>query len=406
MKKNIVNSKKLILSLCVFSSLLFFIGCGKKKANSVAEKATPVNVEKSSHNWYYFSADNFVKIDKPQNAPIKEFLPWTEAVRISSANSAFSSSNESTKAFGIVNRLGVLSFDGNNISLAGDKNIFSNRTAGNLLFYNNTPIYSVYKSSFFNDTIKAPEYVEDQSAHLFLIHFDDEAGISYPIVNTTSLISNPNSEVIDFVWDNSNWLCNIKTISDSKNEFSYISWTPHISLLSLAPAKAKENISISQISSDTFRKAKEQIDYSQAPERIKNMLTGFSNTLPFTLQVSTAGGGTPKVYVNKVKGSATSPDNGNTKELQGKAVLSTSWSGALFEDGTLFLEGALPGKHILRNGKPVAIRLPKLPADFIYTDFTISKTTLYAAWEESLFYKTGRSGFIQVDLDKSLYEKL
>ena len=94
------------------------------------------------------------------------------------------------------------------------------------------------------------------------------------------------------------------------------------------------------------------------------------------------------------------------KDLQGKALLSQSYSGVLFEDGTLFLEGALPGKHILRGGKAVCIRLPKLPKGFMYSEFTISGTTLYAAWEESSFYKTGRSGFIQVDLDETLYKKL
>ena len=88
------------------------------------------------------------------------------------------------------------------------------------------------------------------------------------------------------------------------------------------------------------------------------------------------------------------------------AILSQSWSAALFEDGTLFLEGALPGRHILRSGMPVAIRLPKLPTGFIYTDFVISGTTLYAAWEETAFYKTGRAGFLQVNLDRTLYSRL
>ena len=92
--------------------------------------------------------------------------------------------------------------------------------------------------------------------------------------------------------------------------------------------------------------------------------------------------------------------------LNAKAIISQSWSGVLFEDGTLFIEGALPGKHILRGGKPVVVRLPKLPDGFKYSEFVISGTTLYASWEESSFYTTGRSGFIQVNLDKTLYAKI
>ncbi len=99
----------------------------------------------------------------------------------------------------------------------------------------------------------------------------------------------------------------------------------------------------------------------------------------------------------------------NTKsvqELKASAILAESWSAVLFEDGTFFIEGALPGKHILRGGKTVAIRLPKLPPQFVYSDFVISGTSLYAAWEESAFFKTSRSGFLSVDLDSTLYKVL
>ena len=74
--------------------------------------------------------------------------------------------------------------------------------------------------------------------------------------------------------------------------------------------------------------------------------------------------------------------------------------------GTLYIEGALPGKHILRGGKPVAIRLPKLDKGYIYSDFVISGTTLYAAWEATDFYKIKRSGFLSVDLDSTLYSRV
>ena len=78
----------------------------------------------------------------------------------------------------------------------------------------------------------------------------------------------------------------------------------------------------------------------------------------------------------------------------------------MFQEGTLYLEGALDGRRILRGGKPVAIRLPKLPQGFRYTSFVISGTSLYAAWEETDFYKTSRSGFIQVNLDETLYKEI
>lgn len=397
-----MKNKFLILTAISLSIFLTTItGCKKEKIQEdIPELQDNIaDFEKPSHTWYYFTYDNFAEIDKPQNAPKKESIPWTESVRISSAGTTFSPSDDKSDSFAIVNRLGILCFTGDDIYLAADKNIFSDRTAGNLVFFNDTPVYSVYKSAFFNDTIKSPEYIEDISSHLFLIQFDNKAKISYPIINSTVLTDEPNSEVTDFVWNNKNWLCAIKTISEKKNDFSYISWNTQLPLLSLSQTNAKDNITIKESDSNTFRNAKRQLDYSEAPERIKNLLLGFSEDLPFSIEVQTAGGCSPKVYVNK------NNTSGN-KELIGKGILAQSWSAVLFEDGTLFIEGALPGKHILRDGNPVAIRLPKLPAGFIYSCFTISNNTLYAAWEETSFYKTGRSGFIKVDLDETLYKRL
>ena len=139
--------------------------------------------------------------------------------------------------------------------------------------------------------------------------------------------------------------------------------------------------------------------YEQSPERIRNMLKGFDKTIPFTIEVKTAAGASSRIYENEAPGSFET-------ELNAKAIISQSWSAALFEDGTLFIEGALPGKHILRSGKPVAIRLPKLDEGYVYSDFVISGTILYAAWEQTDFYKVTRSGFLSVDLDSTLYSKI
>lgn len=392
--------KKSIFTLAiVISSVLTLFGC---KKNEIPASNIPVSsaVEiKRNHNWYYFSNNGYKQIDKIANIPLQISVPWTEAVRISSANNTIDEEGTTCKAFAVVNRSGILTFEGDKINLSTDINMFSDRTAGNLVFLNNTPIFSVYKSSFFNDTITDPNYKKDQSTHLFLVQFDDTAKISYPIVNCNNITDEPNSEVTDFYWDGLNWTCSVKTISDVKNSFSYIKFKPTVSLLTVSPSTCKDVLVIEETDVDNFRNAKEYKDYANAPERIKTLLSGFDKTLPFIIDVKNAGGCSSRTYVNTISGST-------EKNLQAKAILAQSWSSALFEDGTMFIEGALPGKHILRGGKPVAIKLPKLPAGFVYSDFVISDTTLYAAWEETSFYKTGRSGFIQVNLDKTLYSKL
>ena len=121
-------------------------------------------------------------------------------------------------------------------------------------------------------------------------------------------------------------------------------------ILSLSPVNASENIIKTAADVKSFRDAKAQIAYSDAPERIKKMLAGFSDTIPFSLEVKTAGGYSTRKYLNQIVGTQ------GVQELKASAILAESWSAVLFEDGTFFIEGALPGKHILRGGKTVAIR--------------------------------------------------
>ena len=380
--------------ITLFSLLILLsFSCGKKNENPVPVVENITKPVKTDHKWYYFSNSEILSTDKPENVPTQNSLPWTEAIRISSAN------NSTNSAYALVNRLGMLCFDNSKFYLAKDASLFSDRTAENLVFFNEVPIFSVYKSAFFNDTILSPDYKLDDSQHYFLIQFDDKAKVSYPLVNSNNLTKLPQTEVVDYNWDGKNWICCLKSIGKEKIGFSYIKWAPLAPLLSLSPVNAEEKILLTESDVSTFRKAKAEMPYSQAPERVAKLLAGFSGKIPFSLVVKTAGGYSTRKYVNQL------PDS-KEEELKATAILSETWSAALFEDGTLFIEGALPGKHILRGGKPIAIRLPKLPPNFVYSDFVISGTTLYAAWEETSFYKAGRSGFLSVDLDATLYKKL
>ena len=388
---------KFLIFNCIFLLSIFFVSC-KKESKKLPDNVPTLEVKVQNHSWYYFTENGFSPVEKPKFAPQCPSVPWTEAVRISSANSV-NAKNGETQGYAVVNRLGILSFQNNKFDLSKDITLFSDKTAGNLVFYEDTPLFSVYKSTFFNDSIQNATYKNDNSLHLFLVQFDINTKISYPIINCNNITNEENSEVTDFYWDGKNWTCSIKSVSNYKNNFSYIQWRPNIPLLSISPSNASASISVEESNVEKFRELKAQKDFEQAPERIKKLLAGFSNSKSFSVELKNIGGISPRNYQNQV---ATFKE----KELKAKGILSESWSCILFEDGTLFIEGALPGKHILREGKPVAIRLPKLPGGFVYSDFVISGSTLYAAWEETDFYSIKRSGFLVVDLDKTLYSKL
>ena len=396
------NFFKALAGILLIILAIMTAGCKKSTAKQAGNKEPLEISRKTDHTWYYFTQDGFSQTDKPSDSPFAGALPYTEAVRISSANNAVNAgSDNANKAFALVNRLGVLCFDGTELSLAKDISVFAERTASNLVFVNDTPVFSVYKSTFFNGSIDSSQYKNDSASHLFLIQFDDTTRISYPLINCSNIGGSSDCEVTDFFWDGNTWFCCLKSFSDkeAKTSFSYIKFSPAAPLLSISPVSADNLITVRESTVKEFRDAMHVRDYSLAPERIRKMLRGFAGQIPFTLEVKSAGGASPRVYEN-------SPAGTFEEELNAKAIISQSWSAVLFEDGTFYIEGALPGKHILRGGKPVAIRLPKLDAGFVYSDFVISGTILYAAWEQTSFYKVNRSGFLSVDLDSTLYSKI
>ncbi len=396
MKKKIICS---LLCLVIYSLFFgFTLSSCKKKGQKEAEE----NVEilelkaKENHTWYYFTPDGFAETDSIKNTPLAKKQPYTEAIRISSANNAAGTASDSgNKAYALVNRLGLLCFENDKISIAKDISVFADRSADNLVFMNDTPVFSVYKSSIFNSSTSTETRQDDS---LFLLQFDDSAKISYPIINSSNLTKEKGWQVTDFIWDGKEWFCSLKNSESGqeKIDFTYIKFSPAAPLLSITPVNAGSQLLINEASAQEFRDAMKIKDYSLAPQRIRNMLDNFSASIPFILEVKAAGGTSSVLYENQ-------PSGVIEEELNAKAIISQSWSAVLFEDGTLFIEGALPGKHILRAGKPVAVRLPKLEQGYVYSDFVISGTNLYAAWEETDFYQVLNSGFLRVDLDSTLY---
>ena len=378
----------ILLILCLGG---IFLSCSGKKETGTNVIELTNSLENKPHKWYAFTQTGFTPVSIPQSSPAVSPKPWTEAIRISSASAASAEDGNTQNAYMIINRLGIMSIYGDQMELNRDTTLFTNRTAGNLVFVNGTPVYSLYKSTFFNSNL-----LDNQ--HPFLVQFDPVAKISFPLVNCDNLTDNKACEVTDFIWDGRTWFCCIKSEEDSRTSFSYVKWTSNIPLLNQSPAGASNNITVSESDADSFRKEREPLPFSKSPERIKKLLTGMASTIPFNLTVMTAGGTSPRLYSNVAKE--------NEEAILAYGVVSETWSGILFQDGTLYVEGALDGRRILRKGKAVAIRLPRLPYGFNYTSFIISGATLYAAWEESDFYMTSRSGFIKVNLDDTLYTQI
>lgn len=190
----------LFIVLCVCSA--FFVSCKKKPV--VVQEDIPV-IE-SSFKWYYFFDGTFKEIERIALAMTVPEHPWTEAIRISSISCEAGNNERIARGFAIVNRLGMLVFDGESIGLCGDAMLFDRRTAGNIVFENNVPLFSVYRSSFFNNAS-----ARTNAIHPFLVQFNAEQKISYPVLTVENLGFDISSEITDFVWDGDVWTCGVKS---------------------------------------------------------------------------------------------------------------------------------------------------------------------------------------------------
>lgn len=390
---------KFIFSI-IFCTTFFstLISCNKKNAQEqipvAAEKIVNLEKKNSPFEWFCLTRDGFEKVERPQKTPAIIKKPWTEALRISYMAQAAENSpldidaKSAPKVFALVNHLGVISLGADEIKVYKDDSIFTNRSAEKIVFMNGTPIISVYKNSFFNEKISAHEKFRP-----FLVQFAQDSGVFFPILTYENLALDEKTQVNDFCWNGTQWFCSTKSSDENETKFEYLKFRPETALLSISPER--NFISIEESTEDEFRAYRRPQEFSYAPERVKELLKYLPTNFNFYAECKIASGPTPREYLHgKVSGGAM---------RKATVQISDTWVAALFEDGTVFLNGALYGQKILNGGKPIALRLPKLPDGYVYFDFGISGTQFFAAWEECEFFETGRAGFIKVDLAKILY---
>ena len=399
-KKEVFSSKKkaslILAALLSAACSAQLVSCSKDSLPEQEAETILIEKKASEHKWFALNKDGFSPTISPQKSPAVLQKPWTEALRVSCmAQSSEKSPLDMTQAgepkiFALVNRLGIIVMAQSGLKTFKDPQFFEERTADKIVFMNGSPIYSVYRNSYFNEKIS-----KNLPFRPFLIQFSPDSGVSFPILTYENLSLPANSEVNDFCWDGKEWFCSIKNYTESETNFSYLKFRPETALLSISPEK--NLIAIQKSSEEEFRSVRRPKDFSAAPARVKNLLKGLPQSLDYYVECKDSGGATAREFIHsKIK----DPNSIARAVVQ----LSATWVAALFEDGTLYLNGALYANKILNNSRNLALRLPKLPHGYKYTDFGFSGTTLFASWEQTDFYKTGRAGFLQVDLKKVLYK--
>lgn len=386
-----VSPLKFVWLCVIIAACVNCASCAKKNTGpqSLADRLSLEEISsEKNHSWYVFTKNSFTKIEVPQRAMKTEAYPWTEAVRISSMASVPSSASPSIPAFALVNRLGILTLTASEAKLYEDASVFSGDTADSIVFNGNTPVFYLYRSTFFNERL-TEQKIGVQPSRPFLIEFNPQSKICYPLVTYNNLGLSNDDQISGYFWDGKTWACAAKKIKGDKFDFTYFYWEPLLPLTEISPALNASNFSFRTSNEKEYTSLTMPRLYTTAPRELKSLLESIPKEFTFYISWRDLSGTSPVSYYQ--------PGNGAVPlNAHGAQIPLSKMTVAVFADGTTYVRDD-------ETLKITAFRLPLLPAGFVYGDFALAGKTMYVAWEEVFFYKTGRSGFIQVDLSQVLH---
>lgn len=361
-----------------------FVSCNKLEVREIDTK-------KISHSWYAFTQNAYEKIDLPKECYPAAEKPWTESVRISSAG----------ENFALVNRLGILEANGESLHLYKDPNLFGNVTAGNLVFSGGNPVFCLYRSSFFNQQLESKStainsFSSGTSSKMrpFLVELSGASRIFFPLVTYSNLNLGNNSDITGFNWDGKTWSCSAKTTETGASSFKYFTWEPMVELSNLNPALTDNSFEYKEISESKYRELTMPKQFKYAPVKLRQLLKSLPKQIGFFVSYRDGSGCSAQGFYHE--GDEDYSLNAISAYYPKDGMLV-----CLFEDGTTYILN-----ECTSSGEPekIVFRLPKLPQSFVYTDYFLSRKNLYIGWEENIFFKTARAGFLRVDLGEIFEE--
>ncbi len=387
------------IPLIAFIVSTLFFSCTEKTPTSSQDSYSKLlessnSSAVSTHRWFYFTEDGFKETDIPRNAPQKESMPWTNAIRITS--SAFIND----KAYFSVNKLGIIESPqtfgiqekgiASETKLIKDTELFSQSSAADIFYIEKKPVISFFTNSIFENQ----EERESSLQNPFLVGFDIEDYKYSPLLTKEDLSSKvtldgmPNfleAEIREVHLENNVWSILLKTSNTGRTDFYALSFK----IDNEVQIHEEEDKSI-----DEYRTLTRPKSANNLPRKIQNLLEPVPSHVSYYLN-HTEENFPSTVQYEHVTNSA--------KQIQGYSLGLDHCSLAIFEDGTICFAGALPSRGVLNNGQTKAFKLPDLGPGFVYGPMSLSGSTLIVSWEETSFFETARTGFLAVDMEQVLY---
>ena len=371
----------LALFLCCACTALF-VSC-KKESAALAEFQATLETTKS-HVWYAFTTTGFDQVSSPKSTKEVFMQPWTEIPRIASAATApLQQGNSPFDAYALVNKRGMLCFKGEDVSLFEDDSLFASDTADTLVFSDGKPVFYLYRSTFFNPNLDRASPLS--RSRPFLVEFDSSSRIFYPLVSYENLGLDEVDQVAGYFWNGQTWACAAKKPVRGGFAFSYFYWQPLVALSQIAPAieVGREFCRFATLDEAGYKELNTPKFFENAPDQLRSLLASVPEGFSFYVLWRDGSGVTPQSYLRRGEADLL---------LSSCGGVSARYCTVVFADGTVYAKRAAEGSPV------VAFMLPKLPAGFSYGEQAVAGDTLYAAWEETAFFKTGRAGFIKVQL--------
>lgn len=360
--------------------LVLSAGCARH--DTAASQANQVEVPQGS-GWYYFSDTGIHSAVDPSEIPARVFVPWTQAVRVSDAAIV-----NGTPAL-LINHLGLMTTTNGTTASAlhTDPAFFSSATAGGVYSTGSGTAIRLYRNTFFADDKKADDSAANASdgSGTFLAAFDPDSGKFAPLLSAEDMGLPAEAQCVALDRIGSMWYASFKSEQNSKVEFTYLEFP---ALPSKKKSGSQADLSgIRKIPSADYQQSVTPFPFADAPDALKNLLSGIPESTAFNLRVRTETAPSAENYARA----------GNGNPVDGYAWLAENRAAALFADGTFYLKEGT-------DAEPCKVlHLPPLSRGYVYTHFIMAGKKMIAAWEEQRFYETGRAGLLEITIPDAVY---
>jgi hypothetical protein len=327
------------------------------------------------NGWYYFSDAGIHAAPNPADIPGRDFLPWTESIRVSDAASI------DGKQSLLINKLGLMvGASGSEASTLKTDPLFKSNTAAGIYLTESGTALRFYRNSFFATDTAA---TADSATGTFLAFYDDATGSFTGAYTALDFGLDASCQCVALDRIGSMWYASFKNETAGKVDFTYLEFESFPQKKDSLPDLS----GIHKISSESFQKSVAPFTWSEAPAQLRSVLAGIPETTAFSLKTRSDTALSTQIYVK----------SGDGVPVDGTAIISEKLTAVLFADGNF---------RIQTESKPetvTSIKLPAMTAGYVYTYFTVSGNTLIAAWEEQRFFETGRAGILVSTLPDGVY---